>query len=208
MSQSTSGIKKNANSKAANNYPTVPLKREYFASCDSDSIEQGTDILHSSLNLVDCKSNEDAACFAVEEHSKNVRSTTDGSDRLLKQNRRISRSVGSITEEENLLELHSSLELGSDPLLNLSVEGLKNFSSKNLNLESISTTVEDGQQEFLQKWLDSGPALVCSEENLYPDEILGTTVSIGGSTGTNSSPLTLRTNALLNTTSFNLIKPK
>lgn len=63
---------------------------------------------------------------------------------------------------------------------------------------------EDQQQEFLQKWLDSGPALVCSEQSLYPDEILGTVAD-------ESVPerhLTLRTDALLNTTSFNLVKPK
>ncbi|KAK5640261.1 hypothetical protein RI129_011072 [Pyrocoelia pectoralis] len=158
-----------------------------------ENIEQGTDILHSSLNLTsDNISNPidiDSKTVIVEEHPRR-----DNYDKLLKQNRRISRSVGSITEED--FDLHSSLELGSDPLINVSAETNKSFSRGRL---------DDGQQEFLQKWLDSGPALVCSEENLYPDEILGSTAAISNS---DNSPLTLRTDALLTTTSFNLIKPK
>lgn len=186
----------------------IPVNTERPLLLDSDSIEQGTDILHSSLNLAQDKSDiVDTTTAIVEEYPKSIRLNCDKSDRILKQNRRISRSVGSITEEENVAELHSSLELGSDPLLNLSSETTKSFGGKNLDLGSLSTNLEDGQQEFLQKWLDSGPALVCSEENLYPDEILGTTVSVAGPATTNS-PLTLRTDALLNTTSFNLIKPK
>ncbi|KAK4873183.1 hypothetical protein RN001_015212 [Aquatica leii] len=162
---------------------------------DVDNIEQGTDILHSSMNKTDVNSIDvNVKAVILEERPRK-----DHADKLLKQNRRISRSVGSITEEENF-DLHSSLELGSDPLINVSAESNKSFNSRPLN-----SRLDDGQQEFLQKWLDSGPALVCSEENLYPDEILGSTIGISNSS---SSPLTTRTDALLNTTSFNLIKPK
>ncbi|KAF5282259.1 hypothetical protein FQR65_LT14391 [Abscondita terminalis] len=151
-----------------------------------NEIEQGTD----AMDVTDVDVNLKAVI--LEERPRK-----DSADKLLKQNRRISRSVGSITEEEDF-DLHSSLELGSDPLINVSVETNKSF-------RSVGSRLEDGQQEFLQKWLDSGPALVCSEEHLYPDEILGNTVGISNS---NNSPLTMRTDALLNTTSFNLIKPK
>lgn len=86
-----------------------------------------------------------------------------------------SHSVGSCTmEDEECLD--------SDPVLG--------------NAE-LPGSLEDGQ-EYLRKWLDSGPT-VCSEENLYPEEVLGTTSSV---------PLTARTDALLNTKSFNLVKPK
>ncbi|KAF5281404.1 hypothetical protein FQA39_LY17800 [Lamprigera yunnana] len=161
-----------------------------------ENIEEGTDILHSSLNISDVDSLVDVSVKAliIEEHPRR-----ESSDKLLKQNRRISRSVGSITEEEDFT-FHCSLELGSDPLLNVSSDTNKSFSSGPL-----AGRLDEGQQEFLQKWLQSGPALVCSEENLYPEEILGNTVTISTS---DSSPLTLRTDALLNTTSFNLIKPK
>lgn len=65
--------------------------------------------------------------------------------------------------------------------------------------------LEDGQQEFLQKWLDSAPALVCSEESLYPDEALATVPHANEIEG---SPLRIRADALMSNTSFNLIKPK
>lgn len=95
--------------------------------------------------------------------------------------KQISRSVGSYTDEECCTS-RAALELGSDPLINAagSVE--------------LPPSLEHGQ--YLKKWLDSGP-VVCSEENLYPDEVIGRTV-----------PLTARTDALLNTKSFNLVKPK
>lgn len=93
----------------------------------------------------------------------------------------ISRSVGSYTDDECCTS-RVALELGSDPLINA------------IGSTELPPSLEDGQ--YLKKWLDSGPT-VCSEENLYPDEVMGTT-----------APLTARTDALLNTKSFNLVKPK
>lgn len=108
-----------------------------------------------------------------------------------KQNRRLSRSLGSYTEEDTILQLRTSFELGSEPLLNVSNDSKDEVKSL------------QGQQQFLEKWLETGPNLVCSEESLYPDEILGST-SLNFST----QPLTARTDALMNTKSFNLVRPK
>lgn len=64
--------------------------------------------------------------------------------------------------------------------------------------------ISKDQEEFMQNWLRTGPALVCSDKNLYPDEYLGSTSSVQNS----ESPLTARTDALVSTKSFNLVKPK
>lgn len=105
--------------------------------------------------------------------------TINGNKNYKKQ---ISRSVGSYTDEECCTS-QAAIAAGSDPSIAIA------------NVE-LPSSLENGQQEYLKKWLDSGP-IVCSEENLYPDEVIGATV-----------PLTTRTDALLNTKSFNLVKPK
>lgn len=111
--------------------------------------------------------------------------------------KRKSRSVGSYKSDEKP-ELRDMNEVGSDPVLNTSPETIKN-KVDDLDLVMLPESVEDRQSEFLQKWLDSGPALISSEENLYPEEILGTV---------EENLLAIRTDALANTTSFNLVKPK
>lgn len=137
-------------------------------------IEQGTDLLSPSanINMID---------------SKTI--TINGTS-LTKNNYKkpISRSVGSYTtEDECCTSSRVVMEVGSDPQLNAAAVG---------NSVQLPPSLEDNGQ-YLKKWLDSGPT-VCSEENLYPDEVMGTTVA----------PLTARTDALLNTKSFNLVKPK
>lgn len=67
-----------------------------------------------------------------------------------------------------------------------------------------TTLVSKDQEEFMQNWLRTGPALVCSDKNLYPDEYLGSTSSVQNT----ESPLTARADALVSTKSFNLVKPK
>ncbi|VEN35236.1 unnamed protein product [Callosobruchus maculatus] len=78
-------------------------------------------------------------------------------------------------------------------------------SDLNSQLESNSaqgmeeTTTATTQKEFLEKWMEAMPA-----GNLYLDSNLS--VSPGATSG--ESPLTARTDALLSTKSFNLVKPK
>lgn len=117
--------------------------------------------------------------------------------------KRKSRSVGSYTDEESLLEYKNNCEIGSDPLINIS--SCTNPSDLT-TFDAIKNTAID-QREFLEKWLDNGPALVASEENLYPEEILGVE-EVNPHPVTPQRQLTMRTDALLNTTSFNLVKPK
>lgn len=148
-------------------------------------IEQGTDLLSPSadINMID---------------SKTI--TINGTKNKYKKP--ISRSVGSYTtEDECCTSSRMVMEVGSDPQLNAAATtatatatvGGGSSSSSSVQLPP---SLEDNGQ-YLKKWLDSGPT-VCSEESLYPDEVMGTTVA----------PLTARTDALLNTKSFNLVKPK
>lgn len=105
--------------------------------------------------------------------------------------KQISRSVGSYADDECPTS-RAGPEMGSDPLINAAGTELP-------------PSLDDGQ-EYLRKWLDSGPAMVCSEENLYPEEVMGTTAREDGHGG--RVELTARTDALLNTKSFNLVKPR
>ncbi|CAH0547955.1 unnamed protein product [Brassicogethes aeneus] len=152
-----------------------PETYTYEDHLNNDSIEEGCDPLDPSNNLSMA--------------SKSVDIGGQNADKS-KENHRLSRSVGSYTEETSL-QLRTSLEMGSEPSLNLSC-----------NSEADKSTDSD-QKKFLEKWLETGPNLVCSEESLYPEEILGTTSSIQA-----PKPLTARTDALLNTKSFNLVRPK
>ncbi|XP_019872280.2 UV radiation resistance-associated gene protein isoform X2 [Aethina tumida] len=147
---------------------------------NTDTIEEGTDPLDPSSNMSTLVST------TVRVHSTDQLPKDES-----KQNRRLSRSLGSYTEEDTILQLRTSFELGSEPLLNVSNDSKDEVKSL------------QGQQQFLEKWLETGPNLVCSEESLYPDEILGST-SLNFST----QPLTARTDALMNTKSFNLVRPK
>ncbi|KAJ8927868.1 hypothetical protein NQ314_019612 [Rhamnusium bicolor] len=163
-----------------------------------ESIEQGTDPLDPSTNL------SAIITKSIKIHSDNYmrkKSVEDNSS--LKQNKRLSRSVGSYTDEESSLVFRTSFELGSEPLLNISHDSQEK-NDKN-ELPELPKSLEESQQEFLEKWLESAPNLICSNENLYPDEFLGTT---SGQIVTQNNPLMARTDALLNTKSFNLVKPK
>lgn len=146
-------------------------------------IEQGTDPLDPN--------GSDTDSVKVFTETPNLSKNTNSNPNTLQ--RRKSKSVG-YSEETKPKEIKANSDLGSQHLLN-KTEQLSDSSS-------LPHSMEDTQCEFLQKWLDSGPALVCSEENLYPEEILGFTQE------TEANPLTMRTEALLNRTSFNLVKPK
>nr|CAH7731529.1 unnamed protein product [Callosobruchus chinensis] len=65
--------------------------------------------------------------------------------------------------------------------------------------QGLEKTTATSQKEFLEKWMEAMPA-----GNLYLDSSLS--VSPGATSG--ESPLTARTDALLSTKSFNLVKPK
>lgn len=102
----------------------------------------------------------------------------------------------------------SSYEINIEKTVFESISSLDKESETELLIDnSNESETHDGisgvQQGFLENWLRTGPALVCSDKNLYPEEHLGST-----STHQDDSPLTARTDALLNTKSFNLVKPK
>ncbi|KAJ8924929.1 hypothetical protein NQ315_001092 [Exocentrus adspersus] len=147
-----------------------------------ESIEQGTDPLDPNTSLF-------AITKSIKIHSD---SRLNKLDSIGTQNKRISRSMGSYTDDEAGLVLKTSFELGSEPLLNVS-DDLKS---------QLPSSLQEGQHEYLEKWLKTTPGLICSNENLYPDEYLGT------SSASQGSPLMARTDALLSTKSFNLVKPK
>lgn len=158
--------------------------------CVDCNIEQGLDILDPSHNLI---------CTSQNEHSTHENfSEIPISDPLinkLKMKRRISRSVGSITDDE---KLDSNLEVGSDPLS-------KNLSSQNNFMPNLN--LSDGRKEFLQSWFNNAE-LVCSDENLL------TRQSNSESEATNQdreieNDLTIRTEALVQElSSFHLVRPK
>ncbi|XP_072382566.1 UV radiation resistance-associated gene protein [Diabrotica undecimpunctata] len=99
------------------------------------------------------------------------------------ENHRISRSVGSYSEEDHKLVLRSEFELGSEPLLNQE-----------------HTENKEDQKVFLNKWLATAPSFVCSSEETLSEPHGGAIFD--------KSPLMARTNALRTTTSFNLVRPK
>nr|CAI5824924.1 unnamed protein product [Callosobruchus analis] len=65
--------------------------------------------------------------------------------------------------------------------------------------EGLEKTAATSQKEFLEKWMEAMPA-----GNLYLDSNLNVSPGVTSS----ESPLTARTDALLSTKSFNLVKPK
>ncbi|KAG5887925.1 hypothetical protein JTB14_003021 [Gonioctena quinquepunctata] len=146
------------------------------------NIEQGTEALDSPTKLSTII-------------SKTIKIYSDGQLQQksvdVKQNRRISRSVGSYTDEEGGFTLRASFELGSDPLVNVTSD-------------ITPPSTEECQQELLEKWLANTPSLLCSREDLYPDDFSG----VSTMEMPTENPLMARTDALLTTKSFNLIKPK
>ncbi|XP_017777577.1 PREDICTED: UV radiation resistance-associated gene protein [Nicrophorus vespilloides] len=168
--------------------------KKYMELCNSELLDNCVPVNQAIITRNDCDTNE--ATAGVEEGKEmipiEITKSPGAADNSLMKSKRLSRSLGSYTDEDKGLELCASIELSSDPLLNVS--------SSDTSKENSG---ESAQQEFLHKWLNSGP-IVCSEENLYPDEFLGST----SHSSAHDSPLTLRTDALLKTTPFNLVKPK
>lgn len=168
-----------------------------------ENIEEGTDILASSL-----KPTEPELDTLVLPHSRASAAldipNAHASDACAIQPR-LSRSVGSYSDDDQLLDgsveerrsrLISGYDAGSEPTLNEEIDTRSKPTGESI----------DKQEVYLRQWLETGPALICSEEHLYPDEVLGVTAV--ASTSTQDTPLTARTNALLARKTFNLVKPK
>lgn len=161
-----------------------------------ESIEQGTDPLDPTADL-----------SSIITKSINIHAEGQLNKKLIgnfgvAQNKRISRSAGSYTDDESSLVLRTAFELGSEPRLNTSND-LDPNDEENESI-TLPKCLPEGQQELLEKWLKTAPDLISSQENLYPDEYLGTS----SGTVSQNSPLMARTDALLSTKSFNLVKPK
>lgn len=151
-------------------------KSDSVIACDCN-IEQGLDMLDTIHNLI-CSSREN----------------DPDSTKIIKE-KRISRSVGSYTDDE---KLENNLEIGSDPLL-------RNL-NPDLSDNSLPNSLGEGRKEFLQHWFNNSSAHVCSDENLCP-EFLGATDQSEGVQNENS--LQVRTEALIQKNStFHLVKPK
>lgn len=181
---------------------TDPLNK-LTNNCVDCNIEQGLDILDTPK-----------MCLTQNEHSLNLKKNLDTEplDLAIKLKRRISRSVGSYTESEEKYTLgRNNLEVGSDPLL---------ISSENPNHsdQSLPNSYGEGRKEFLQHWFNSSPALVCSEEQLCPEEFFGVVAAEGPGVASSQqlhadevvgeNALRLRTDALVEQNSFHLVKPK
>lgn len=143
-------------------------------------VEQGTDPLATTSDTLPVKIND------VNLREKKENSSKYGTNRL-------SRSVGSYSDDEHGLVLRTNFELGSEPSLLVSCD---DQNSQN------ATTVEskETQQEFLEKWLESTPNFAFGSEEILsksPNNFVS-----------EKSPLMARTNALRTTTTFNLVKPK
>lgn len=164
------------------------------ASCVDCNIEQGLDILDPTHNLICSSQNEHSVAEDTNDLSNSEPITMN------KMQRRISRSLGSYTDDEKLEAEHPNPQMGSDPLL----KGSPANPDTNLSDQSLPNSLGDGRKEFLQHWFNNASALVCSEENLCSD-ILGTTEQEDVS----DNNLTMRTEALVQkTTTFHLVKPR
>ncbi|CAH1999062.1 unnamed protein product [Acanthoscelides obtectus] len=122
-----------------------------------------------------------------------------------------SKTVASYTEQEDSNQMESKLEPAKEPQLDQTATNrlLDNSSISGSSLQTqLASNCAEGeeeignattQKEFLEKWMQTMPV-----ENLYLENSLS--ASPGTSSGEN--PLTARTDALLSTKSFNLVKPK
>lgn len=113
-------------------------------------------------------------------------------DGLLRQNRRLSRSVGSYSDEEYDGFSKPAFELGSEPVLNASSHSEKQI------LDCVF--LENSQKQIIPKWFDDTPC--SSSENICSSDISS------NASPNQTNPLTLRTDALLTRKTFNLVKPK
>ncbi|XP_074032875.1 UV-resistance associated gene isoform X2 [Leptinotarsa decemlineata] len=103
-----------------------------------------------------------------------------------KENNRISRSL------ETSAESGVDFELSPEPHL----EPSRNSPS--------DSREEQVQREYLAEWLESSPGSICSKEGWQTD----TFFSLSAAEAALEAPLMARTDALLNTKSFNLIRPR
>lgn len=117
--------------------------------CVDCNIEQGLDLLDPRASLLLCNS--------LNEHSMDVVGVKVGGKGCT------TRSMGDYDDDVDD-RIGGSNSPSSEPVL---------------RKELPSERLEEQRTEFLQEWLNSGPALVCSEEHLYPEEFLGTTLSRG-----------------------------
>lgn len=173
------------------------------ANCVDCNIEQGLDILDPSHNMMCISQNEHSLNenLPITSEVSNNNSQPAVSDKL---ERRISRSVGSYTDDEKVESSHSNLEVGSDPLITASMHNLE----VNLSDISLPSSLGDSRKEFLQQWFKNTSMHVCSEENLCP-EFVGTSDSVTDSAIAVDNTLTKRTEALVQkNTTFHLVKPR
>lgn len=145
------------------------------------TIEEGTDTLDPSSNF--------SSITKPVVICDNQVPTKNG-DIFVKQNRRLSRSVGSYSDEECSLLSKPVFDLGSEPLLNVVTQSDNHCDDVMVN----------SQKEIIQKWLDTTPC--SSNENICPSDISS------NASPKQNNPLTVRTDALLTRKSFNLVKPK
>ncbi|KAI4471451.1 uv radiation resistance-associated protein [Holotrichia oblita] len=147
-----------------------------------EAIEEGKDLT------------DPCVCSKLDQKNPNSTETSKVDGIVSTNQKRISRSVGSYDEDK--VELYSSVNLGSDPFLNLSrVE--EKVVERCLPLQN-----DLNERTFVEKWLNSNVTDVDSKK-CTEDLIVRENRNENG-----NSPLTRRTDALLNTTSFHLVKPK
>lgn len=198
------------------------LAGETYSTADNlgslENIEEGTDILASSLKPSEP---EPETIGLLHTRATVALDIPHGymSDVCTIQPR-LSRSVGEYSDDDQL-QFHDSLDGLADSCLRRNrLSGYDIGSEPALNEDSTQSktrSISDEKQEvYLRQWLETGPALICSEEHLYPDEVLGVTAnipntrqpSIASTSASSDTPLTARTNALLARKTFNLVKPK
>nr|XP_023015166.1 UV radiation resistance-associated gene protein [Leptinotarsa decemlineata] len=127
-------------------------------------------------------SSESFRNFARTEKLMEVEESDEGST----ENNRISRSL------ETSAESGVDFELSPEPHL----EPSRNSPS--------DSREEQVQREYLAEWLESSPGSICSKEGWQTD----TFFSLSAAEAALEAPLMARTDALLNTKSFNLIRPR
>lgn len=194
----------NKDSSNCDNIEVVEKKADYVlpAGCVDCNIEQGLDMLDASHNLKCSSKNEHS--FHEDTNISNEVTTTISPLPINILQRRISRSVGSYTDDEKTDLGQSNLEVGSDPLLIASVQG----SEINLSDQSLSNSLGEGRKEFLQQWFNNTSSHICSEENLC-SQFSSSVDQESEEEVTTENTLTKRTEALVQKgTTFHLVKPR
>lgn len=157
-----------------------------FDKCNFEHVEEGMDL----LNTIKARTTENVDI--------NLRSRSNQVNRVARQENRISRSVGSYTDEDKQ-ELGDSIYSGSDPLLNKA--DINNINSTPQNHQpTIDIIPKEAQDTKEVIELSMGKVENSNEQIKNCGEIV--------IVDTHTNPLTSRTDALLNTTSFKLVRPK